>query len=793
MMHCLFESRYLRFGKSTTAVSAMRLAVVWLAYCVAVCSETSVALGQSLDKILEEVGVSGSVLDEAPFDIITLNQEATGRSMRVLPIDFPNRRIPTAPKETDRLEVTLVIFPDRRYEVGWKDIGKVWLYEQMVLQQANKLVADKNFGEAFEHLNFLRTNYPQTPGLQTLRRDFLYKSAMEMAKQSRLPHTLAVLEELQRSFPDYEPEKVRAAISNISGQLIKSFFDANDLSTARSMVMRLENDYKKNPLPVVGEWKEKFLELATSYRNQAIEERDRGDFAKARANALKMLGVEPDIEGGREFLLDLIRAFPMIRVGVFQSTDEPDPASLADWPALRTGQLLTRPLYEFRSTGPEGGQYRFSLGNFVHSDDRTELEMTIQNAGQPGFPTSLDLSQAMLRRATVGDERYVPGWASIVDSVSVFGPEKMRLKMRRPHVLPQAFLQWQLPFIEGRTESIKSLYKLKTEESDRKRFEWAGTTELADFQPREIQEVFYTDPQKAIGDLVKGEIEFIDRLFPADARMLRSVRSVTLEEYALPMVHMIIPKKSNVYLDDREFRRALLYAINREGILTGEILGGSSSNVSRVISGPFPAGATENDPLAYAYNEGVETVAYDPRLAKVLVLLAKNKLLMMAEKRKEKLAPMPTFKLGVPNYEAARVAGEAIVQQWKMIDVPAELVILDKMPDPRKESPVDLLYVSAAIWEPATDAERLFGVGGPAQTNNQFIVQVLGQLSVAKNWKEVRQGCQDLHALVAAHLPILPLWQVGEKFAYRNEVIGVSKKPVGLYQDIQKWRYQLQK
>jgi hypothetical protein len=84
----------------------------------------------------------------------------------------------------------------------------------------------------------------------------------------------------------------------------------------------------------------------------------------------------------------------------------------------------------------------------------------------------------------------------------------------------------------------------------------------------------------------------------------------------------------------------------------------------------------------------------------------------------------------------------------------------------------------------------LFGRGGPAESNNQYIVQELGKLSAARNWREVRQGCQDLHALVGAHLPILPLWQVGESFAYRTEVVGLTKKPIGLYQDIQKWRYQ---
>lgn len=748
------------------------------------------AFGQQ-DKLLEEVGIVGSVLDEkVPFDIITLNKEAGGKSVRVNPIDFPNRKVPSSPKETDRFKVTFPIFPSRIYDIAWKDIQAVILYEQLILQQANKLLEKKQFSEAFEHLNFLLLNYPQTPGLSKLRRDFLFRSATEMAGMRKLPHALAVLEEFQKSFPDdKDKDKIRTAISNVSNQLIDSYFAANELATAKAMIMRLEKDYNKDPLPVVLKWKGRFLEMATDLKTKSEEFRDAGDFPKARQAAVKMLEVEPDIEGGKQLLNELILAYPMIRVAVFQKSSTPDPSSLADWPSFRNGQLVTKPMFEFRSTGPEGGQYRFTFGSFQHSDDRTELDMMIQNPGKDGVPDSLEISQALLNRALVGHQAYVPGWASIVDSISVFGPERLKLKLRRPHVLPQAFLQWQMPS-KANLPTINGLYKLSQQESDQMRFEWASSVPPVDYQPKEIQEILYTDPQKAVSDLIKGEIEMIDRLFPADIRLLRNVRSVETDEYALPMVHMLIPRTQNPYLDSSEFRRALLYAINRDGILNGEILGGKSTPVSRVISGPFPAGASDADPLSYAYNNSVDNIAYDPRAAKILVLLTQAKLRGMAEKRKEPMPELPLIRLGVPDYESARVAGEAIVQAWKLVNIPAELVVLDKAPAADDPKPIDILYVSASVWEPATDAERLFGKGGPAESNNQYIVQELGKLSAARNWREVRQGCQDLHALVGAHLPILPLWQVGESFAYRTEVVGLTKKPIGLYQDIQKWRYQ---
>jgi tetratricopeptide (TPR) repeat protein len=765
---------------------AFATAIAWV-----LCLPSVLWAQADLDKVLEEIEVVGSLMDQEPFDVVTLKPEATGRSVKVAPIEFPDRRIPTNVKETDKLQVTILLFPTRRYEVLWKDIGKVWLYEQMILARAKKLVDERNFGEAFEHLNFLFVNYPKTPGLQILRQEFLFRSAEDMSRQDRLAHTMAVLEELQKSFPNFQKERVRALITEVSGKLIDSYFQKKDLSSARTMINRLAKQYQDDPLPVVQQWKDKFLDLATEYKAKAIEYREKKEFLAARREATKMLDIEPEIEGGKELLRDLLKEYPIVRVGVFQTAETPDTAAIANWPAFRSGQLISRPLFEFRSTGPEGGQYRFSLGSFQQSDDRLELDMTIQNPGQAGVPNSLDLSQSFLRRATIGKPEYVPGWAAIFDSVSVAGPEKLKMRFRRPHVLPQAFLQWPIEAIGEGNLPTGVLYKPKSKDGNIQRFEWASSSKAADFQPMEIHEVLYEDPSQAINDLLRGEIEAIDRLFPADAKRLQASivsKTINVQEYALPTVHMLVPRTSNPYLDDREFRRALLYAINREGILNGEILGGADAKQSRVISGPFPRGATENDPIAYAYNNSVDNLAYDPRLAKVLMLITNSKLKMQYEKRKEPLPTMPKLTLGVPNYEAARVAGQAIIEQWKLIGIQAELAVLDQVPAPGEMPNIDILYLTASIWEPATDAQRLFGIGGPAQSNNQFIVQVLGGLSASRNWREVRQSCQDMHALVAAHLPVLPLWQVGESFAYRGEINGVTTKPLGLYQDLQKWR-----
>jgi len=333
---------------------------------------------QEIDSMLKELDISGSLLDMAPFDIITLIPSEGGRSVQVNLLELPNRKVPTNPKTTEKLRCVLNLFPGRLYEVAWKDIAKVTLWEDLLLDRAKKHIEERSYAEAFEYLVHLRDNYPQVANISALHQDFLFRTARDMATEGDLPHTLAALEELQRKFPAFKTKEVQNAISNVAKKLIDDLFQRDELAVARSMILRLDSEYKGS-LPVVSQAKARFAELAESYLEKSKTYREEGDYGRARTAAVKMLEIEPSLKGGKEYLQELVKSFPLVRIGVFQHSSKADTAALADWPALRNGQLLSSPVFEFRNTGPEGGVYRFSFGNAVHSDDRQELDLTIQN------------------------------------------------------------------------------------------------------------------------------------------------------------------------------------------------------------------------------------------------------------------------------------------------------------------------------------------------------------------------------------------------------------------------------
>ena len=119
------------------------------------------------------------------------------------------------------------------------------------------------------------------------------------------------------------------------------------------------------------------------------------------------------------------------------------------------------------------------------------------------------------------------------------------------------------------------------------RYTLAGEPKTPD-QPREIVETRVTSGSAGVSALLQGEVDVLDQLFPADAVRLSKSKNIRVVNYPLPTVHMLVPCSDHPYLAERTFRRALVYGINREDILRGELLEGLESEGCRVLSGPFP-------------------------------------------------------------------------------------------------------------------------------------------------------------------------------------------------------------
>jgi tetratricopeptide (TPR) repeat protein len=752
---------------------------------IAACALLSGSLLLAQDAGEESIGAEAKpLIDRAPFDIIVLTATAGGHQVPIAPLE--NRNINPRPSDATKLQVVLLSHEDRRYEIAWRDIERVDLYEQMIYDEAVKKMGEKDFIGAFQNLSFLMRNYPRMPNLEKLQRDFMFQSATTLFNEGKLLQTMSTLEELKRLAPSFNTATVNTGLSRVADAIIRQHIENDDLLSAQQVLGRLERQHGDD-LPAVSKWKGELKKMADSRREDAVALMEQGNYREARKAAVAALSIFPDAEGGQALLEEITRRHPMLRVGVMQRAGELDPSSLLNWPARRTGSLVQRPLFEFLQTGTEGGRYGFALGTYRQSDDRQQLMLTLEPEAIGIMPPTA-LAQQLLLRATPGHPAYDASWGAIVKSVSVPGAAQVLVELQRPNVLPHALLQYTLRDPEG-NELLPGVYQPGSADDVENSYLIRERTEGA-LQPVEIVERFYADPKEAFNDLLRGEIDVLDQLYPADARRLATSNKVRVGSYALPTVHMLVPISDNPYLAKDKYRRALLYATNRKGILEGELLGGADVRDGRIISGPFPLGIDGNDPLSYAYNTSVEPVKYDPQLAKLLLVMVDEEFQSAQTKFQTPVPPKKTLRLAVPDYELARVAAQALIQQWMIVGVQAEMVVLPPGQDLSSISDCDLVYATASIWEPATDIERLLGGGSLAASDNPFIVRGLSRLRSARNWREVRDALQDLHRLVRYHLPILPLWQVTDRFAYSSKLEGLQSGSINLYQNVAEWRHQ---
>lgn len=732
------------------------------------------------------------LLQEEPHDIIFFKAASGGgwAKVQLLPI----RDMPTTPRGNLRFSIQGI--EKDEFIAKWSDIERIDFWEKRLERETAERIASEDFVGAYPFLSILIRDYPRRPGLKKLRSEFLWRNAIQRASGSQRAESLAMLEELHRYDPQFNQSQVLKAISLTTGTVMQALVDEGDLDNAQKLLARLKEDYKSFDLAAISKWDGEFLRMATEKRQAAIDAVKVKDFRSARMLARESLYLKPDISGGRELVKKIDEAYPLISVGVLQAARVFDPVRLDNWSARRAGRLLYRNLFEIQGAAPEGGEYDFLFGTVQTTPDRLGMELTIDTAKLPNPLNRIEvdfLADQLAKRATPESETYFSPWAASVTGIGITGPQRVECVLRRPHVLPNCLLQINVDasWFGGEKGGATGDYFTETVNDNETRFMLTEDAKLANSdggKPREIVEVRCVSGSEAVSKLLSGEIDVLDQLFPADAIRLKERRDVKVVEYPLPTIHMLVPCSDHVFVSDKNFRRALLYGINREDILKGELLENRDSPGCQVLSGPFPAGLSQDDPLGYAYDATILPRRFEPSLAQLLVALSQNLKTAEAERKEEPPPVLRAIRLAFPADNLSRVACEAIRSQWELIGLKVELVELPigrTYPDP---DTADIVYVSAAIWEPIIDARRLLGPDGLAKSEDQLIGLGLRRLEEARNWKEVRDRLLVLHSISHHELPVLPLWQMVDSFAYRSSLSGMGNNIVSLYQNAGNWR-----
>jgi peptide/nickel transport system substrate-binding protein len=244
---------------------------------------------------------------------------------------------------------------------------------------------------------------------------------------------------------------------------------------------------------------------------------------------------------------------------------------------------------------------------------------------------------------------------------------------------------------------------------------------------------------------------------------------------------MIALDGRNPVLRNRSLRRGLSQAIDRRVLLEETLLHRPPDADNAVADGPFPKGS-------YADAPGVKPLEHNTSLAVMLVAAA----------RKELGGAAIELKLEYPAIPAAQAVVPLIAEAFRFAGVRIETV---EHPESELETELragrrfDLAYRALRCEEPVLDAGVLLFPGydaapdadALASATSTRILQLLLQLERAADVPTARGLVIQIDREARDELPVLPLWQVVDHYAWRTRLTGPGDVADQLYQGIESW------
>lgn len=725
--------------------------------------------------------------DLPPYDQVMLDADNNNAVLKVEPLDFPSRKVPIQP--LGDLTIRLLDDPTRAFDVSWQNIRQVILFEDFLASEARRLVATGNFDEAFDYYARLLRDYPQYPGLKDAVNDYLQQNALALVASQEYNRALAVLSTLYERSPD--TPGIRQSIDTVCSKMVEQQLREKNYAAARAVLQVWRTTFRGVDSPTVAAWEERFATAAQRQFEEARQQLAARDYGAARKAIARARDIWPDSRQLMQVLDEIQQASPTVTVGVFEASPARPVRRIDDWAALRAIALAEPLLAELAGFGAEGGIYRSTFGVWQADPSGLRLSLKLNRNENPGAaaeaPAAAEIARRLLQLADRNSPQFNPDFADVVDAISVADSDTVHIDWKRPYVRPEGWLQLPVSQVDG--EQKRVLWKLADDTPEAKIYEAVDRQQSPQPWLRTIVEQTMRDDVVAVDMLRRGEIDVLDRVPPWQLAQLRSTPGIHVASYALPTVHALVLDPTNELLKNREFRRAICFAIPRERILHQVLLGGGAAAGFTVLSGPFPAGMSLSDPLRYAYNNQIEPRPFEPRLAAVLAAVAWSKQLDPNGKGDVEPQPIPPLVLAHPTDPVARLACESIQIQLTKAGIPIKLVEFTADELLAGQVKCDLRYAELAVWEPVVDARAVLGPSGlAADFCSAYLESTLQLLAATTNWKDARNSLAEIHDIAHHDLPLIPLWQTVNHFAYRNGLEGIGDAPATLYQHLNEWR-----
>ncbi|TWT32151.1 Extracellular solute-binding protein [Blastopirellula retiformator] len=709
--------------------------------------------------------------DDVPFERITMKDKADTFEINIRPLTLPRGTFWENIKGNDT--VRFVSEDGRTLETKRKYVTSYIKFPQLLLNEANRLTRAGQLDAAFKFYDRLLLDYPQHEGLSTALSAYLYENAKGAFRNNQYGEALGFLEEANSYRPPVD--NLDTAINAAADKLIGDYVAQQQYASARELIARLSK-LRIRDVASVTKWKQYLQTEAGKKRDEAKRYLAAGDLNAAFVAAKQMRFIDGKVSGGPELSEEIARRFPFIRVGVTVPTVVANSASMT-FAATRDRRLLQRNLTELIGFGADGSQYASPFGTLGRAVGGVEFSLLFRNPAE-AYPCSAQL---------LSQPPSSPRLALLQESLAYVDLEngrELRVQLKTPHVRPEALAR--LDVMQQLPEAVP--YQEKTS-GDMRRFvvnpDYAMRSPQ---QPQAIEMENFGYSSRALLALRSGQIDIIDRLFPTQVDEAKADSSLVVDYYRTPSIHFLAPNYDHPLMQSPTFRRGLLYAINRSSILDGRLLAGAEIRGSHLISAPIPAGLEADDSAGYGYDNSIDPRPYEPEMSVTLFRLALLELEQQAEAAETDAPQMiKQLKIGHPDSEISREATTAIARYLKRVGFEVELVVTPPEAIRAADVGVDLLYVEACVQESLVDIPLLVSQMIPAEHQSRYLQAAVRRLNEATNWTQVRERFWTLHRVAYDETIVLPLWQMRDYFVRSAEFGGVSRQPMTLFQDVERW------
>src|SRR5262245_58654475 len=90
------------------------------------------------------------IVDQEPYDELTLTDASGGTTLKVLPLNLPQRPLVAIPARGS-LAVHVIDHPTEDYEIAWTNVARVRVFEQILLNEAQRLGAAADYDAAYDY------------------------------------------------------------------------------------------------------------------------------------------------------------------------------------------------------------------------------------------------------------------------------------------------------------------------------------------------------------------------------------------------------------------------------------------------------------------------------------------------------------------------------------------------------------------------------------------------------------------------------------------------------------------